>query len=180
MENMQEFLQPVWSKFSLTDTNMQKHEEHVNLGQKLLVRDSEAEGKNTEQFHLAISYLLKSVRRTNIVHVSLKLGSATAVCEDSNKITVDKEITPGSGRVTANIAIEGCDKIGALANSPREAIDFMGASTNHSSFNNVEIHFCSSPHLDLSLRRSHPSGFEIRDTEERRALWHSNASAFTQ
>ncbi|XP_034907975.1 two-component response regulator-like APRR5 isoform X1 [Populus alba] len=149
MENMQEFLQPVWSKFSLTDMNMQKHEEHVNLGQKLLVRDSEAE------------------------------GSATAVCEDSDKITVDKEITPGSGRMTANIAIEGCDKIGALANSPREAIDFMGASTNHSSFNNVEIHFGSSPHLDLSLRRSHPSGFETQVTEERHTLQHSNASAFT-
>ncbi|KAG5229459.1 two-component response regulator APRR [Salix suchowensis] len=147
MENMQEFLQPVWSKFSFTDTNMQ---DNVNLGQKLLVRDSEAE------------------------------GSATAACEDSNKITVDKEITPGSGIMTANIVIEGCDKIGALTNSPREAIDFMGASMNHSySFNNVEIHFGSSPHLDLSLRRSHPRGFEIPVTEERHILRHSNASAFT-
>ncbi|KAI5568258.1 hypothetical protein BDE02_12G003500 [Populus trichocarpa] len=41
----------------------------------------------------------------------------------------------------------------------------MGASTNRSSsFNNVKINFDSSPHLDLSLRRSHPMGlrFEIQ------------------
>ena len=55
MENIPEFLQPVWSKFSLTDMNMQKREMPVNLGQKLLLHDREAEGKNTEQFHLALS-----------------------------------------------------------------------------------------------------------------------------
>ncbi|CAK7324302.1 unnamed protein product [Dovyalis caffra] len=151
MENMQEFLQPVWSKFSLTDMNMQKHEGRVNLGQKLLVRDSEAE------------------------------GSAAAACKDSNKMTADKEISLGSGRMDANIGIKGCDNNDALANYPREAIDFMGASTNHSSsFNNVKINFGSSPHLDLSLRRSQPSGFEIQVTEEKQTLRHSNPSAFTR
>ncbi|XP_061956715.1 two-component response regulator-like APRR5 isoform X3 [Populus nigra] len=151
MENMQEFLQPVRSIFSLTDMNMQKPEMHVNLGHKLLLHDREAD------------------------------GSAAAACEDANKMDVDKEISPGNGRTDAYVAIESCDNDVALANSHREAFDFMGASTNRSSsFNNIKINFDSSPHLDLSLRRSHPSGFEIRDTEERRALRHSNASAFTQ
>lgn len=67
MENMQEFLQPVRRIFSLTDMNMQKPEMHVNLGQKLLLHDREAEGKSTEQFHLALSYLLNSLRITNIL-----------------------------------------------------------------------------------------------------------------
>jgi pseudo-response regulator 5 len=115
------------------------------------------------------------------VYVSLELGSAAAAREDANIMDVDKEISPGNGRTGAYVAIESCDNDVALANSHREAFDFMGASTNRSSsFNNVKINFDSSPHLDLSLRRYHPSGFEIRDTEERRALWHSNASAFTQ
>lgn len=67
MENMQEFLQPVRSIFSLTDMNLQKPEMHVNLGQKLLLHDREAEGKSTQQFHLALSYLLNSLRITNIL-----------------------------------------------------------------------------------------------------------------
>ncbi|KAF9671010.1 hypothetical protein SADUNF_Sadunf12G0002300 [Salix dunnii] len=148
MENIPEFLQPVWSKFSLTDMNMQKREMHVNLGQKLLLHDREAE------------------------------GSAAAAHEDANKMDVDKEISPGNGRTDAT---ESCDNDVALSNSHIEAFDFMGASTNRSSsFNNVKINLGSSPHLDLSLRRSHPSGFEIQDTEERHSLKHSNASAFTR
>lgn len=112
------------------------------------------------------------------MYVSLELGSAAASHEDANKMDVDKENSPGNGRTDAT---ESCDNDVALANSHIEAFDFMGASTNRSSsFNNVKINFGSSPHLDLTLRRSHPSGFEIRDTEERQSLQHSNASAFTR
>uniref|UniRef100_A0A6N2LMS2 CCT domain-containing protein n=1 Tax=Salix viminalis TaxID=40686 RepID=A0A6N2LMS2_SALVM len=48
MENIPEFLQPVWSKFSLTDMSMQKREMHVNLGQKLLLHDREAEASHED------------------------------------------------------------------------------------------------------------------------------------
>lgn len=95
-------------------------------------------------------------------------------------MTVDKDIEPPSQGMDTNVTHEACDNDDVLVNSSREAIDFMGASTNQNfSSSNVKNKFDSSPHLDLSLRRPHPSGFEIQVTEERHTLRHSNASAFT-
>lgn len=65
-------------------------------------------------------------------------------------------------------------------NSPRQVIDFMSAFNNHKPpSNNGASRFDSSPQLDLSLRRTHPDGFE-NQVERKFILRHSNASAFTR
>ncbi|KAJ0046820.1 hypothetical protein Pint_05169 [Pistacia integerrima] len=57
----------------------------------------------------------------------------------------------------------------------------MGAYKNqNSSSNNGTSKVDSSPDLDLSLRRSHPSGFENQVSDQRFTIKHSNASAFTR
>jgi pseudo-response regulator 5 len=46
MENIQEFSQPKWGKLFPSDTVLQKDEACINMGQKLLVHESEAGGKH--------------------------------------------------------------------------------------------------------------------------------------
>ncbi|GAA0172377.1 winged helix/forkhead transcription factor [Lithospermum erythrorhizon] len=71
--------------------------------------------------------------------------------------------------------------------SPREAIDLIGAFNNYlkcsyqSPAPNMGVNKTdSSPLLDLSLRRSNPSGSVNQDTDERPKLNRSDASAFTR
>lgn len=99
------------------------------------------------------------------------------------------EEDPGlqSQREHTNDATEACDNDLAPANSSREAIDLIGTFDNYpkcsyQSFglndgtNKVDY----SPLLDLSLRRSHPSGSVNQAMDEGHRLKHSDASAFSR
>lgn len=83
--------------------------------------------------------------------------------------------------ITTTLGSEDCDNNYVLFNSSREAIDLIGAFPNYPNGSSKGIgEFDSLPQLDLSLKRTHPSGFWNEYTEERRTLGHSNASAFTR
>ncbi|XP_021293660.1 two-component response regulator-like APRR5 isoform X2 [Herrania umbratica] len=112
-----------------------------------------------------------------LVH-EMKTGVDDA-CQDAYITTMYKGVELESQRRDANISVEAGD---AFIDSPREAIDFMGAfnrNCNSSSINSTSK--CdSSPHLDLSLRRCNLNVFENHVTQERPTLWHPNSSAFTR
>ncbi|GMJ14987.1 pseudo-response regulator 5 [Hibiscus trionum] len=89
-------------------------------------------------------------------------------------------VEPESQRGDTNILDHEAD--GALGDSPREAIDFVGTldrNCNSSSINSGSK-FGSSADLDLSLRRCHPNAFEKHVTQEKPILWHPYSSAFTR
>ncbi|XP_038999391.1 two-component response regulator-like APRR5 [Hibiscus syriacus] len=89
--------------------------------------------------------------------------------------TVHKGVDLEIQRRDTNILAEAGD---VVADSPREAIDFMGTfNKNRSCSINSARNFDSSPYLDLSLRRSNPNVSE-NVTQERPTLWHPNSSAF--
>ncbi|KAJ8760789.1 hypothetical protein K2173_021827 [Erythroxylum novogranatense] len=146
---VQDNMQPLWVKFLLNDTKMQKHKVKINFGKQLLMHESEAG------------------------------GSSDAARTKFNKMNVDGNIGSESQAINANIACEACGDNDVLINYSRKAIDFMGASGNQIySSNNAEDNLDSSPYLDLSLKTSQPNGFGIQVAEERRSLRHSIASAF--
>jgi hypothetical protein len=77
--------------------------------------------------------------------------------------------------ITITLGNEDCDNNYALVNSSKEAIDLIGAFRNYPNGSSEGIcEFDSLPQLDLSLKRSHPSGFWNEYTEERRTLGHSH------
>ncbi|TXG48509.1 hypothetical protein EZV62_024384 [Acer yangbiense] len=123
----------------------------------------------------------KSYHQKSLVHESeVGVGSVVAIGEDANreKAYLGMEVEPESQRKDLILTNEASD---VHVNSSREVIDFMGAFNNlKSSSNNCTSLFDSSSQLDLSLRRSHPGGFENQVTEQKFTLNHSNASAFTR
>uniref|UniRef100_A0A2P2LCD9 Uncharacterized protein MANES_01G043200 n=1 Tax=Rhizophora mucronata TaxID=61149 RepID=A0A2P2LCD9_RHIMU len=119
------------------------------------------------------------VRKKLLVHERGAEGSAMAVCNNVNKIAVDKGIEVGHERSNANVACEAVGDNGILVPSCREAIDFMGTCINQNvSSNPVKSKFDSSSQSNLSLNRCHPSGFDIELMEERHNIGRSHASAF--
>uniref|UniRef100_A0A5B7A8S2 Putative two-component response regulator-like APRR5 isoform X1 n=1 Tax=Davidia involucrata TaxID=16924 RepID=A0A5B7A8S2_DAVIN len=154
MENMQDPSQPKCSKSRANGIKMQKHEECLK---KLLAHNSKAG------------------------------GSVATACKDANTMTEGEVMEPRTQRGHANISSEACDNNQAHGNSSREAIDLIGAFDNYpkcsyrtSGSNNGLNKFDSSLLLDISLRRSHPSGSVDQVTDERHTLNHSDASAFSR
>ncbi|XP_022736619.1 two-component response regulator-like APRR5 [Durio zibethinus] len=120
---------------------------------------------------------LASFNQKLLMH-EMKTGVAVA-CKDAYTTSVYKGVELESQRRDTNILVEAGD---ALDDSPREAIDFIGTfnkNWNSSSINSTSK-FDSSPHLDLSLRRSNPNALENHVAQERPTLWHPNSSAFTR
>ncbi|KAA8533529.1 hypothetical protein F0562_031037 [Nyssa sinensis] len=151
MENMQNSSQLKCSKSPASGMKLQKHEV---CHRKLLAHNGEAG------------------------------GSVAAAYKDANTMTEREE--PGTQRGHANIISGACDNNQAHGNSSSEAIDLIGAfddyskcSYRSSGSNNGMNKFDSSPLLNLSLRRSHPSGSVDKVSDERRTLNHSDASAFS-
>lgn len=94
------------------------------------------------------------------------------------KASANEDVGPESQGRDANSKHEACN---GFASSSKEAIDFMGQFSTHKSSSNNGMNKFELPHLlDLSLRRSHPSGSEDQISGEKPILWHSNASAFTR
>lgn len=102
-------------------------------------------------------------------------------CKDDNTTPPGKDIRPESHNRDAIITNEDFDNNYVLVNSSRKAIDLIGSFHNYPNCSSEGTSkFDSLPQLDLSLRRSHFSGFCNSYTEERRTLGTSNASAFTR
>ncbi|KAH7854526.1 hypothetical protein Vadar_014826 [Vaccinium darrowii] len=149
-ENMQDISQPKSSRSPQGDMEIQKHKECAKSTSKLLMPDC----KDT-----------------------VKDANATAKGED-----VEAE----SQRERADINSEANDNNDGLVSCAREAIDLMGGfddypncrfrSLENTSANNVG----SSLLLDLSLRRSSPSGSVNQASGERQTLKHSDVSAFSR
>ncbi|TYJ06921.1 hypothetical protein E1A91_A12G267900v1 [Gossypium mustelinum] len=100
-------------------------------------------------------------------------------CKDPNLTTAYKGVELECQRTNTNISAEAGN---ALADSPREAIDFMGTFNRNFNFSSINstCKFDSSPPLDLSLRRCNNNDFKDNVTRERPILWHPNSSAFSR
>ncbi|KAG4117701.1 hypothetical protein ERO13_D12G247100v2 [Gossypium hirsutum] len=100
-------------------------------------------------------------------------------CKDPNLTAAYKGVELECQRTNMNISVEAGN---ALADSPREAIDFMGTFNRNFNFSSINStsKFDSSPPLDLSLRRCNNNDFENNVARERPILWHPNSSAFTR
>ncbi|TYG91643.1 hypothetical protein ES288_A12G278900v1 [Gossypium darwinii] len=100
-------------------------------------------------------------------------------CKDPNLTTAYKGVELECQRTNMNISAEAGN---ALADSPREAIDFMGTFNRNFNFSSINstCKFDSSPPLDLSLRRCNNNDFKDNVTRERPILWHPNSSAFSR
>ncbi|KAG6707604.1 hypothetical protein I3843_06G036300 [Carya illinoinensis] len=151
MENMKGFSQSGWGKLFPSDVISQKDEACIRLGQKLPVHETD-DG-----------------------------GSVVDACNNANKKTLGKDSEPESQRREDYIANEASDNSYVIVNSSREAADLIGTFHSYPNCTGKGIgEFDSSLHLDLSLKRSHPSGFCNEHAEKRRTLGHSNPSAFTR
>ncbi|KAK2637520.1 hypothetical protein Ddye_032312 [Dipteronia dyeriana] len=151
MEDTQDLSMQIEGQCLPDDVEIQKHKSCVNYCQKSLVHESE-----------------------------VGVGSVVAIGEGANreKACLGMDVEPGSQGKDLILTNEASD---VHVNSSREVIDFMGAFNNlKSSSNNYTSMSDSSSQLDLSLRRSHPRGFENQVTEQKFTLNHSNASAFTR
>lgn len=107
-------------------------------------------------------------------------GSVTAACNDNDALDQGGRVEQQSREEDMNLHPEASDSRDNLPNSPREAIDLIGAFDRHSRHNpcaNGVASSCDSfAQLDLSLRRFH-LGASIH---EKQRLNHSNASPFTR
>ncbi|KAI4307024.1 hypothetical protein L6164_030259 [Bauhinia variegata] len=154
VDDLQEFSRVNHGESYPTETKMQEVETCIHLGQTSSMLDSHAGG--------------------------LTIG----ICKNGETSTAHgKDGDPEYNRsnITSGEVHDNHYKVSY--SSSKEAIDFIGAFLTHpncshkgSSVNSTGK-FDFSPQLDLSLRRSDSSNFEIV-TEERHTLMHSNASAF--
>ena len=114
----------------------------------------------------------------SLVPVTEAQGSEVAACKEANtRAHFDEDTELETHRSDVILTSEVYN---VPVNSPRQVIDFMSAFNNHKPpSNNGASRFDSSPQLDLSLRRTHPDGFE-NQVERKFILRHSNASAFTR
>lgn len=110
-----------------------------------------------------------------------------AACEDAKAMTQGDDVATEIGREHDHIAGEGCYNNHAPVNSSIEAIDLIGAFDNspkcgyrNSFSDNGPSKVDSSPLLDLSLRRSNPSGSVNQVSDGKPTLNHSDASAFSR
>ncbi|CAK9158244.1 unnamed protein product [Ilex paraguariensis] len=159
MEHLEDLSQPKWNKSLSGDMNIQKHEECTKANMKFQMHDCEAG------------------------------GSLAVTSKDDNTIYQKEDIDPDSQceHVDANNISQACDNNHVLVNSSGEAIDLIGAFDNYHQCDYISSGSCnnankidSSSLLDLSLRRSHPSGSVNQVTDERHKLNHSDASAFSR
>ncbi|KAM7467629.1 hypothetical protein LguiB_015191 [Lonicera macranthoides] len=160
MENMQDLSQPKWSKSLSGDKiiiQSQKHTECTDASQQLLLHDGEAG------------------------------GSGAPTRNNANMVTWEEDPGLQSQWERTNDATEACDNDQAPANSSREAIDLIGTFDNYPkcSYRSLGLNDGTnkvdySPLLDLSLRRSHPSGSVNQAMDEGHRLKQSNASAFSR
>ncbi|KAF8379906.1 hypothetical protein HHK36_027371 [Tetracentron sinense] len=179
MQNMQDILQSKYrTSYLQSDTKIQKHGDCVKLDQKLLRHGCEAGDKSTK--------LGSEVARFNKANDSTGL-----VLEEDHPsaktMTRGENMTPVPHIEAANISsVTHHDNYG-LVEPSREVIDLIGAFDNrpkciygNSGSDEDTKSFGSSPLLELSLRRFHPSGSEKQGTQIRHTLNHSYASAFSQ
>ncbi|KAJ8554231.1 hypothetical protein K7X08_024909 [Anisodus acutangulus] len=110
---------------------------------------------------------------------------ARAPIKDANAMTTGEDINSDDNWGHVHTIGQTCDE--NPGPPPKQAIDLIGSFDNYlkcnlkSSGSNTRINKTdSSPLLDLSLTRSHPSDSVNQFTNEKRRLNHSDASAFTR
>ncbi|KAE9451791.1 hypothetical protein C3L33_16321, partial [Rhododendron williamsianum] len=156
-ENVHNLSPLTLSKSPVSDTKVRNHAECDRSNRKLLMIDCE------------------------------ERGCVAAACEDAKAMTQGDDMATEIGREHDHIAGEGCYNNHAPVNSCREAIDLIGAFDNspkcgyrNSFSDNGPSKVDSSPLLDLSLRRSNPSGSVNQVSDGKPTLNHSDASAFSR
>ncbi|KAH7839495.1 hypothetical protein Vadar_005006 [Vaccinium darrowii] len=154
-DNVHNLSQSTQSKSPVTDMEIQKHEQCDQSSRKLPMDDCE------------------------------ERGCVAAACADGKAMIQGDD--KASDREHGNITGEACFNNHAPVNSSGEAIDLIGAFDNipkcgyrNSFSDNGPSKVDSSPFLDLTLRRSHPSGSVNQVSDGRPTLNHSDASAFSR
>lgn len=116
-----------------------------------------------------------------------EIGMPEVASRDVNTRTQLEAVVLGNDAQDANIPSVACENNTVLGSMSGEAIDLIGAFNNsqkctygNSCLNNGSKKSDSTPQLDLSLRRSHPSTPENQIGDERHTLNHSNGSAFSR
>ncbi|KAG5533934.1 hypothetical protein RHGRI_027955 [Rhododendron griersonianum] len=156
-ENVHNLSPSTLSKSPVSDTKVRNHAECDRSNRKLLMIDCE------------------------------ERGCVAVACEDAKAMTQGDDMATEIGWEHDHIAGEGCYNNHAPVNSCREAIDLIGAFDNspkcgyrNSFSDNGPSKVDSSPLLDLSLRRSNPSGSVNQVSDGKPTLNHSDASAFSR
>lgn len=123
----------------------------------------------------------------NIFADDFVAGSAVAASKNANKITQGEDMGSESQWKCSNVITEDCDKNHVTFDSSGEAIDLIGAFNNYTKcsyrgsvlkYDRTKVE--SSPLLDLSLRRTHPTCSVNQTTDEKHGLKHSDSSAFSR
>ncbi|XAR52146.1 hypothetical protein NMG60_11020067 [Bertholletia excelsa] len=115
----------------------------------------------------------------------MNLGVPVAASKDANEVN-EKDVASENQTYHGNITKEAFDGKLVFVSSSREAIDLIGTFDNYpkctyiASGSNCPNKNDSSPILDLSLKRSTPSGSVNQFSDERHTLNHSDASAFSR
>lgn len=180
------YMDPTCSRLLVSATKMQKNEEHAKLGPRFLMHDKEAGGKTIVSVCIFLSFFLVDLR--GILYLQMdETGMLVAASRDLNAMTQPEAVEPEKDGQDANAHSEACGDNAVLGSSSREAIDLIGAFNNSqrctygNSCSNIGTQKCNStPQLDLTLRRSHPSSPENHVADERHTLNHSNGSAFSR
>lgn len=109
----------------------------------------------------------------------LKLEYLAMASIDANRGTTQREDKNSSdGLEQDNVTCQNSDNV--PEHCSREAIDLLGNFGTFAASNVSANKFDISPLLDLSLRRSHPSGSVNQVNDEPHRLNHSDASAFSR
>ncbi|KAL9240594.1 hypothetical protein vseg_014794 [Gypsophila vaccaria] len=115
---------------------------------------------------------------------SAAAGSDTAAYEGHSTQDQHERLEQNSNSENVKLCTQTSANTNIITNSPREAIDLIGAfdsqSKRHSYSNDGENRCDTSPQLDLSLTRCPFVGLENKIGNENQFLTHSNTSAFTR
>ncbi|KAK9724911.1 hypothetical protein RND81_05G107800 [Saponaria officinalis] len=119
-------------------------------------------------------------------NLSTPESAAADTAEYIGNSTLDRQKRLEQNNYSENLELctQASASTNVVTNSPREAIDLIGAFDNHSkrlSYSNDGVNrYDSSPQLDLSLTRSPLAGLENKIGNENQMLTRSNTSAFSR
>lgn len=156
MEHRQDLTRPKHSKSLSSDMKIIPKGEKCVGSERVLMHDSEAHG-------------------------------STAVPKNANLTASREDSAANNHQERANVTTEAFDNDGVRINYSREAIDLIGAFDSYpkcsykssgSNYGTNKVDYSSL--LDLSLRRSHPSGSVNQVMNDRNRLKQSDASAFSR
>lgn len=150
VEHAHSLSQPKPNKFLSDDVNIHAHKESQEESRKIRAHDNEAG------------------ELQNVANIDVNYGTTRG--QDKNSW---EQVNATVKIVEINHAREAIDLIGAFGNCCKGNLDSPASNASRNKFDIL-------PLLDLSLRRSHPSGSVNQVNDETRRLNHSDASAFSR